>query len=158
MADIDWRPPAVSLFNEAWTYIDKDGRSADDDRAMLATALGSLACWRKAGNAENFSISDWQVSRVYALLGDAVAAKHYGESALQQATDGKLGPFYAGFAHEALARAALVAGDHSLSRRHIASATVFAGKVESARDRGMLDAALDDLESKLPGAPTRALP
>ncbi len=154
MADIDWRSPAVTLFNEAWTYIDMEQRSADDDRAMLAAALGSLACWRKAGDAKNFSISDWQVSRVYALLGDAETAKHYGESALQQASDSKLGPFYAAFAHEALARAGLVAGDHSVSRRHIASATAFAGRVDSEEDRQLLDAALADLETNLPAAPT----
>ena len=123
---------------------------------MLASALGSLACWRKVGTHKNFSISDWQVARVYALIGDAESARIHGEVALRHATDGALEPFYAGFAHEALARAALVAGDQSRARRHIASATAQAGKVASAQDRGLLDADLAQLESQLPGAPKDA--
>jgi len=117
MDDINWRAAAVSLFNEAWSYIDLEARSQDEERMMLATALGSLACWRKVGNEKNFSISDWQVSRVYALIGDAGQARIYGESALRVAETGTLEPFYVGFAYEALARAALVAGDASLARR-----------------------------------------
>lgn len=152
MSEVDWRSAAVALFNEAWTFIDLETRTPADDRGMLAAALGSLACWRKVGNTKNFSISDWQVSRVYALLGDAEQARSYGESALGFAKDGRLGPFYVGFAHEALARAALVAGNHSLARRHIASATVQAGRVERAENRALLDAALADVESFLPGA------
>ena len=88
MAEVDWKAAAVALFNEAWTYIDREDRTTEDDRSMLAAALGSLVCWRKVGTAKNFSISDWQVSRVYALLGDAPLARHYGESALEYAKNG----------------------------------------------------------------------
>lgn len=153
MDDDSWRSAAVSLFNEAWSYIDLEARSPDEEQMMLATALGSLACWRKVGNEQNFSVSDWQVSRVYALIGDADQARIYGESALRFAEAGALKPFYVGFAHEALARAALMAGDVSLARRHIASATVRAGNVADDRDRQLLDAALAELESQLPGSP-----
>ncbi len=153
MAEVDWKAAAVALFNEAWTYIDSDARTAEDDRSMLAATLGSLACWRKVGTDKNFSISDWQVSRVYALLGEAPLARHYGETALKYAIDGQLGPFYAGFAHEALARAAAVEGNHPLARTHIAAATDLAGQIRSGDDRALLDIALGDIESQLPGAP-----
>lgn len=153
MADVDWKSAAVALSNEAWTYIEAGDRTAEDDRSMLALALGSLACWRKVGTNENFSISDWQVSRVYALMGDAPLARWYGERALQHAEDGQLGPFYTGFAHETLARAAALDGDHPLARRHIAAATALAGRVRSGEDRARLDAALGEIEAQLPGAP-----
>lgn len=153
MDDSHWRAAAISLFNEAKSYIDLETRSQEEDRMMLATALGSLACWRKVGDEKNFSVSDWQVSRVYALIGDADLARIYGESALGFAKTGALEPFYVGFAYESLARAAFVAGDVSLARRHIASATARAGNVADVRDRQLLDTALADLESLLPGAP-----
>lgn len=153
MAEVDWRSAAVALFNEAWTFIDTEDRTASDDRSMLAAALGALACWRKVGTDKNFSISDWQVSRVYALLGNAPLAREYGESALRYAKNGQLGPFYSGFAYEALARAAAVEGNHSLARTHIAAATALAGKVRSHEDRALLDAALGEIEAQLPGAP-----
>lgn len=153
MAEVDWQAAAVALFNDAWTYIDSADRTAEDDRSMLAATLGSLACWRKVGTDKNFSISDWQVSRVYALLGDAPLARHYGESALEYAKNGQVGPFYTGFAHEALARAAAVEGNHSLARTHIAAATALAGKIRSGEDRALLDVALGEIEAQLPGAP-----
>lgn len=153
MAEVDWKSAAVALFNEAWTYIDSEDRSAEDDRSMLAAALGSLACWRKVGTDKNFSISDWQVSRVYALLGDAPLARHYGESALKYAKNGRVGPFYSGFAHEALARAAAIDGNYSLARTHLAAATALAGKIGSGEDRALLDVALGEIETQLPGAP-----
>ncbi len=149
--EIDWRAAAVSLFNETWALIDIAERTPDQDREMLASALGSLACWRKVGTPKNFSISDWQVARVYALMGDAESASIHGESSLRHAIEGDLEPFYVGFAHEALARAAIVAADPSRARRHIASATAQAGKVSSAEDRAMLDADLAQLERLLPG-------
>lgn len=152
MAEVDWKAAAVALFNEAWSYIDRDDRTPDDDRSMLAATLGSLACWRKVGTQENFSISDWQASRVYALLGDAPLARHYGESALEHAKAGQAGPFYTGFAYEALARAAAVEGNHSVARTHIAAATALAGKIRSEDDRALLDAALGEIEALLPGA------
>lgn len=153
MTSIDWKSPAMSLFNETWTYIDMEERTPDQEQEMLANALGSMACWWKVGTDRNFSISHWQVSRVYALLSDPDNARTHGERALSIARDADLGPFYVGYGYEALARAASVAGDPSLARRHLASATAQAGKVAEAENRALLDADLAEIEQGLPGAP-----
>ena len=59
---------AVSLFNRVWELLEKPDRSANDDIEMLNAAHASLYHWLQIGEAKNFSIGEWQLSRVYATL------------------------------------------------------------------------------------------
>lgn len=141
------RRMAAELFNRVWELLDQPTRTAEEDREMLAAAYGSRYHWRIAGGPKQHSISDWQVSRVWAVLGDAARATAHGELSLELAEQNELGPFYVGYAHEALARAAALAGDDDESRRHLAEAEELSLDISKTDDAELLRADLSDLRS-----------
>ena len=61
----------ADLFNKTWTLMEKDDRTIDDDDEMVHCAHASAYHWRQVGTAANRSRSEWQCSRVYAILGRA---------------------------------------------------------------------------------------
>ena len=62
------REMANKCFNEAWDYLDKKDRDANDEQQMLHLAHAARFHQSFVGNDRNFAISDWQISRVYAAL------------------------------------------------------------------------------------------
>jgi hypothetical protein len=70
----------------------------------------------------NASVGYWQITRVFAILGQADNARRYGRLSLE-ALKGETGlPFYFGYAYEALARAEMVAGDGPKMKEYLAGA------------------------------------
>jgi hypothetical protein len=89
------------------------------------------------------SIGYWQASRIRALPANAAEACRYGEVCLAYCEG-----FYAfilGFAHEALVRAAQVAGDAAGVRTHMELATKQAALVTKKEDRELLGKDLAEL-------------
>jgi hypothetical protein len=136
---------AVDLFDHTWDLLESSHRSEDDDLDMLASALASLHHWRQVGEPENLSVSDWQVSRVLAVLDHPGAAARFAGRALRLAEDHDLGPFYAGYAHEALARSASITGDGELRDHHLAAANALVAEVENQGEAEVLRKDLDEL-------------
>jgi hypothetical protein len=135
---------AAHCFNRAWDLIDKKDRTAEDDRLMVALNQASIYLWLErpdCGN-EQLSVGLWQASRIQSLLGNAVEARRQAEVCMSYS--GELAPFYRGYAHEALARAAKVAGDAQLSRSHKDQAVKLAADIKDKDDRDLL---LKDLEA-----------
>ena len=112
---------------------------------MRALSHASLWHWtqREDGTASHLSIGYWQLSRVYALLGRAADAAHYGERCLECSREES--PFFLGYAYEALARAAKVAGDAETLDRHLAEARRLCAQVTAPEDRAMLERDLEEL-------------
>lgn len=137
----------AALFNEAWDLLDTAARTADQDAEMLAAALGSRHHWRRVGEPRNFAISDWQVSRVFAVTGAAELAREFAAQSLALCEEHDLGPFLTGYAHEALARAAMIDGDDGTARGHVAAARALLDAIADDTDRGLLERDLDDLAS-----------
>jgi hypothetical protein len=135
---------AASCFNNAWTYIEKTERTADDNEQMLALAHASVWHWRQREDCQprNLSIGYWQLSRVYALIRHAERAAHYGELCLEVSADEP--PFFVAYAHEALARAASLQGDPTMMSEHLAQARRLSEMVNDPEDRQLL---LADLET-----------
>jgi hypothetical protein len=138
------RSLAVEFFNRVWDLLDKPSRTADEDTEMLNAAHASLAHWLKIGNAQNFSIGEWQISRVYATLKRAEPALYHGLRALEIAEKAPLAPFYISYGHEAVARAHALNANSAAVASHLAKGLEFANKVENADERAML---LKDLDS-----------
>jgi len=129
---------SANCFNKTWEYIEKPERTMEENMAMLQIAMASLWHWtqREDATPQNLSVGNWQVSRVYALLGQAENARRYGEVSLKLAEG--LEPFYAGFAHEALARAEMTAGNKALMQGHLEKARALADQVTDEEDKQML--------------------
>lgn len=137
---------STSCFNRTWEWLDKPDRSREDDEAMLECCQASLWHWRQRPDCtrRNLSIGYWQASRVYAVLGQAQNAWRYGELCLK-ASEGEE-PFYLGYAYEALARAAKVAGDMELTLQYRRHAEELAVQLPDGEEREMLTKDLMSLE------------
>jgi hypothetical protein len=105
----------VDLFNHVWTLIEKADRSPAEIDEMIHAAHASTYHWSKAGSNANLGRGEWQVARVYSVLGRGEPARWhaarclvYIEAALaaEEADDWDIAAAY-----EALARASAVAGE-----------------------------------------------
>jgi len=115
---------SAGCFNRCWDLIDKRERTPEEDEQMLLLALASLWHWsqRPDTTAANWSIGYWQVSRVYALLGQATNARLFAEKCLQATRREEMAPFHLAYAYEALARAEMVAGDREKMETYLEQA------------------------------------
>ncbi len=129
---------SANCFNKTWDFIDNPHRTEEEDRFMLQTAMTSLWHWSQREDAipQNLSVGNWQVARVYALLGQADNARKYAKVSLTLA-DG-FEPFYIAFAYEALARAEMVAGNKTKMQEYLDTAFALAEKVEDEEDKRVL--------------------
>lgn len=136
---------SADCFNRVWALLEKPDRTPDDGERMISLAHASLAHWRERtdGMRQNFSIGYWQLSRVYAVLGQAENARHYGRLCLEASANEP--PFYLGYAHEALARAEKLAGNVASSQQHLAEARLLAALVADAEERRALEKDLAEL-------------
>lgn len=135
---------ATYCFNHAWDLIEKEDRSAEDDRLMVAMSHASIYHWFKRVDCDNekLSVGYWQLSRVLALTGSADEALKTARTSLSYSA--KLDPFYVGYAYEALARAASLTGDRSSASQYIKYAREAANRVTDDVNRNSL---LEDLSS-----------
>ena len=115
------RKTAVAAFNSAWGYLDKSNRSPDDDIHMLQLAHASSYHWGLVGTPLNQAIGDWQISRVYAALGQPDLALRYAKLSLSACEKNGLEEMMPS-AHEAIARAYAVAKDPENAGESLAKA------------------------------------
>ena len=104
----DHRRLGVDLFNEVWRLIE----SREDDDRMLHAAHASRYHWAESPECkpENLARGEWQVSRVYVVLGRAEPAIWHARRCLEHCERAGLGDWDLAYAYEALARA------HALAR------------------------------------------
>ncbi len=126
---------AVSCFNSAWDLIDKTDRTPAEDIEMIHLAHASRYHWGQVGTPLNFARGDWQISRVYAILGFGVMAFKYAKSCLILCEEYKFGDFDLAFAYEALARASSVSGDIANTRGYLEMAELSGHSIAEENDR-----------------------
>ena len=135
------RSLAARFFNDAWTLVDKEERTADEDLRMIHLAHASRLHWEFAGDASNLSIGEWQISRVYSILGHAEAALYHARHSLSIATEHNLKPFLVAYSCEAMARAFALTKDPAAGD-YVSRAKQLVPGIEDARDRALLEADL----------------
>ena len=101
---------AAELFNRVWTLLEQPARTQTEDDTMLHAAHASRFHWGEIGEPVNLARGEWQVSRVYAVLGRAEPALFHARRCLELCQAHEIGDFDLAFAYEALARANAVAG------------------------------------------------
>lgn len=140
---------AAVCFNRTWELIDQPDRTAAETAEMINTAHASRYHWSMRDDVEplNLAISDWQLSRVYAVAGDADTAAAYAAASLHRCEQYELPPFNLGYAYEGMARAAQVAGDVEARDHHVAAALSAAEDIEDDDHRSLLLSDLEDLSA-----------
>ena len=106
------RQLAVDLFNHVWTLIELPERTPEQDDEMIHAAHASRYHWGQVGTKANLARGEWQVSRVYTVLGRSEPALYHAHRCLAYVEEGDgIEDWDLPFAYEALARAQAVAGD-----------------------------------------------
>jgi hypothetical protein len=133
---------AADLFNKTWTLLEKQDRTAADDVEMVHCVHASAYHWMQVGTAANRARSEWQCSRVYAVLGLSWPAIQYARSclAIVQASPAEMEEFDLPGAYEALARAHAVAGDTAEARRYVELGRAETAKIADEDDRRHMEA------------------
>ena len=143
----------IDLFNKTWTLLEKDMRTREDDDEMLHCAHASAYHWLQVGTVANRARSEWLCARVYATLGRSASAIRHARRCLSlvEANPDEVEDWDLPAAHEALARAHLVAGELDLARVHLDRARVACAAVADADDRTPIEADVDALSAQLDG-------
>jgi len=102
------RQLGVDLFNEVWRLMET---REDDDRMLHATHAMAYH-WGEAPECkpENRARAEWQISRVYTVLGRGEPAVWHARRCLEWCESAGIGDWDLAYAYEALARAHAVAG------------------------------------------------
>ena len=138
---------SAQCFNKTWEYLDVPERTAEQDEEMLRSAMASHWHWtqRKDYGPVSESIANWQVSRVFAVLGQSDNAHRYGLRALDALEGQENLPFYQGYGYEALARAEAVASNAAQMNSYLEKARQAAAEVSDDNSKQMLLADLDTI-------------
>jgi hypothetical protein len=116
-------------------------KSREDDDRMLHAAHASPYHWGEAPECrpENLARGDWQVSRVYAMLGRGEPAVWHARRCLDHCEANGIGDWDLAFAYEALARAHGVAGDKGEAGRFKQLARQAGDRIADPEDREHFD-------------------
>lgn len=136
---------APMAFNNTWSLLDIEERTREQDEEMLASTFAQRHHWYQIGTPRHRAISDWQISRVGAVLGLADLARRFGERSLAVCIDNDLDAFVTGFAHEAIARAAADVDDVETFTEHFQLAKDCLDRIEEAEDREVLSSDLAEM-------------
>ena len=79
---IDHRAIAIATYNECMDLLYRDGEPADITEAITLAATSKYH-WSKVGSARQFAISDWLMSRVFALAKEPVLAINFANASLK---------------------------------------------------------------------------
>jgi DNA-binding transcriptional MerR regulator len=136
------RQLGADYFNRTWRLIEKENRTREDDDEMIHCAHASAYHWLQVGTQANRARSEWQCSRVYAILGRVEPALHHARRCLElvQASPDVMEEFDLPAAYEALARAHMVAGDVAETRRYAELGRAATAKIADEDDRAVMEA------------------
>lgn len=132
-------------FNRTWELMDKPDRSAEEDEEMLMTTFASGYHWSRVGTPVNFGRSEWQIARVYVLLGNAREALHHARRCLEITEGAGLGDFDLAFAYEGMARALALSGQREEARAFAERAAAAGEEIREDDDRQIFMADLATL-------------
>jgi DNA-binding transcriptional MerR regulator len=132
----------IDLFNKTWTVMEKSERSREEDDELIHMAHASAYHWLQVGTQANRARSEWQCSRVYAILGRAEPALDHARRCLElvEASPEAMEEFDLPAAYEALARAYSVAGDLAEAHRYVELGRSATARIADEDDRGIMEA------------------
>lgn len=139
-ADVEThRRLTVDLFNHTWTLLERPVRTAAEDDEMIHATHASRFHWGRAGEPKNWAVGEWQVARVYTVLGRPEPALHHARRALAICEEHGLRDFVLAYAHEALARAHALARERERAAHHLDAARNARADIADEEDRELLD-------------------
>jgi hypothetical protein len=133
------RAQAVALFNHAWSLLDLPARTTAEDFDLIHATHASRWHWGRASGPQEWAIGEWQCSRAYAVLGRGEPALVHAQRCLDLCDEHQLEGLIVASAHEALARAYVVDGDHHAARLERDAAADLAAHLDDLEDRAVVE-------------------
>ena len=131
----DHRKFAVDCFNLTWSLLDKKVRTREEEDKMVHTAHASRFHWGEIGTPLEFERGEWQISRVYSVLGRGEPALYHAKRCLEICKENNIGDFDIAFAHEAMARAYTTMGNKKECSKNIKLARQAAEQIKKKEDK-----------------------
>jgi hypothetical protein len=69
-------------YNHVWDLMEKKHRSNEEDAEMIRDAHASRFHWGEIGTPRNFTVGEWQIARVYSILGMSESALYHAKKSL----------------------------------------------------------------------------
>ena len=142
------RQLGAELFNKTWTLMEKTDRTPEEIDEMIHCAHASAYHWIQVGTAANRSRSEWQCSRVHAILAQVEQALWHAQRCLDivEANPDAMKDWDLPSAYEAMARAHMVAGDRGEALRYYELGNAATASIEDEDDRRIIEADLATIE------------
>jgi len=136
------RQLGAELFNKTWTLMEKTDRTPEEIDEMIHCAHASAYHWLQVGTPANRARSEWQCSRVHAILDQVEQALWHAQRCLDivEANPDAMKDWDLPAAYEAMARAHMVAGDRESARRYYEVGSTATALIEDDDDRRILEA------------------
>ena len=115
--------------------MEKADRTRDDDDEMLHAAHASRYHWGVVGQAEHRARGEWQISRVYTVLGRGEPAIAHAKRCLEICEQHGIADWDLAYAYEALARAHKMARHPAEARKFNKLARAAGYRITEAEDR-----------------------
>jgi hypothetical protein len=138
---------AVDCFNGTWDLIEKQDRTPQDDARMIHMAHASRFHWGEIGTPLNFARGDWQISRVYAILGQGLNAQFYADRCIRLCIEHQIGDFDLAFAYESAARDHALIENYDEMNKYLSLANEAGQAIEKKDDRKYFFSELETIDT-----------
>lgn len=105
---------------------------------MIHMAHASRFHWGEIGTPLQFARGEWQISRVYAVLGMSESALYHGKNSLKWCIENHIGDFDLAFAYEAIARAYMIYKESDSMMKYLQLAKEAADHIGDPKERDYL--------------------
>lgn len=141
------RKLGITYFNSTWDLLDKKDRNKEDDLKMIHYSHASRLHWGLSGApVVNLVRGDWQISRVYSVLGLGESALYHATICYTKTIDHNLTDFDLVFAYECMANAYKVLGDNTSMNNYLKLAYSAIDHVEKDSDKEYCKTELDNIK------------
>lgn len=129
----------VEFNNKAWTYFEKESRTADEDDDMTMIAHSSLLHWKlfSGGTIVNVQRGEYMVAKAYCLAGNKEEALSHANKCflITESNLDEMKDFDIAFAHEIMAIANRLCGNEDEFNEHKELAEKKGNEIKDEEDR-----------------------
>ncbi|TFB22914.1 hypothetical protein E3U55_06650 [Filobacillus milosensis] len=141
---------AVNCFNNVWDLLDLTERTDAQNEEMVQMCHSSFWHWTQVEDHtdQNLSIGYWQLSRVYAVVGNGPQAEHYAQRCIDVSRKAELPPFFIAYGYEAMARAQMLLNNTEKKEKNLVMAKEFTDLIKVEDSKKLLLQDIEEIEKK----------
>lgn len=128
---------AIETNGKAWSLLDKEHRSPDEDLLLIESAYTSLYHWRIAGTAVHTQRGEWFLARIFSMLEKHDFALAHAQNclAITRTHTALMADFDVAYAHEGMARALALNNQGQEASEYLQQARELGKKIQNPEDR-----------------------